>query len=745
MRPLFLSLLLACSSITFAQQLPLAKKITSPEILGEQASTLAKVLLTTYTNTDQTAYLDNRFRIALVAGQYKECLNTIDSFQVFMGLATNPELAAMGIQFRAYALTRLGENNKTRFQEAYYDTLAAVYDRLPEAAKPIAGEFFTGDTIQILGQLKAFIETIKNKDTLSIEEARVLVRNWNSYSVFRQILAPGRRFLDNEDNKKYVIQDSLLIPGHGSAKLSAVIVRPKDAKGPLPVILMSNIYVGPGDKNKAKEAAAQGYVGIIINTRGKHLSPDDIEPYEHDAEDIYAALDWISKQAWCNGKAGMYGGSYLGFSQWAAVKKVHPILKTIVPQVSVGAGIDFPRFNGVNYGYSLQWIHYVSNNKLTDYAEFSNADRWKEVFNKWYDSGLPFRKLDSIDGRPNALFQRWCDHAEFDAFWQKTIPVDQEFQKINIPILTITGYFDDDQRGAVHYYMQHHKWNPRAEHYLFMGPYDHFGAQGAPTPVVQGYTADSTALISITDLVWAWFDYQLRDGKKPEAIMDKVTYQVMGTNQWKGAKNLGALRNDSLVLYLTHRFREEGFALQKQKPSKPGWLEYEIDLKKRPKFDYTPMIQSKELPPMAGQMLFMSEPLEKDITFNGSMEGMVQLILNKKDADISFNLYELTADSNYIRLSGTYERISYVRNPRKRSLVQPGKPFSVPVYNSTLASKLIHKGSRLILVAGVAMDAGLEINYGSGKPVADESMADAKEPLVIQWSNQSYITLPLKK
>lgn len=745
MRTVIVSLLLCCSTMIFGQQLPLTKKIQTIESLNGEAVSIARQLLQVYSDADRQNYLDNRFRIEIAAGQYNEAVKTIDSFQLLLGLAGSPDLAALGIQFRSYALARSGDDRKTPFRNLYYDTLAAVYARLPEAAKTIAGEFFAGDTLQLRKQLEALIETHKDKTALATEDARLLLRTWNSYTVYRQILEPGKRFLDNEDNKKYVIEDSLLIPGHGNSKISAVIVRPKDLKGPVPVILMSNIYAGPADKNKAKEAAAQGYVGIIINTRGKKLSPDPIEPYEHDAEDIYAALEWISKQPWCNGKAGMYGGSYLGFSQWAAVKKVHPILKTIIPQVSVGAGIDFPRFNGVNYGYSLQWIHYVSNNKLTDYPEFTNSEYWKTLFNKWYQSGLPFRKLDSLDGRPNAVFQRWLDHPEFDAFWQHTIPVDQEFSRINIPILTITGYFDDDQRGALHYYAEHHKWNPKAEHYLFIGPFSHFGAQSNSTAEVQGYTVDSAGVMSITDLIWAWFDYQLRGGKKPEQLLDKITYQVMGTNQWRGAKKFSELSNDSMILYLSPRFSEGKFTLQQKPPVRPDWLEYVLDFKNRPVVDYTPMIQSRELPPYTNEMVFMSAPLEKDMQMNGSLEGEVKIMLNKKDADLSFDLYEYTADSNYIHLSGTYQRISYILNPRKRSLVQPGNFITIPIYNSNLTSKLVHKGSRLVLMAGALRDSGIEINYGSGKSVADESIADAKEPLVIKWSNFSYIKLPLKK
>lgn len=745
MRQTLLFLLLLSSTPAFTQSLTLSRKIQSLETLNQQVPTLARQLLALYESPDRITYLDNRFRLEMAAGQFAEALKTLDSSRQAMGIAASPDIAAVGIQFQTYALTRMGNATAAQFFQAYSDTLAAVYARLPLEAQTIAAEFFSGDTTQIGQQLQKLIEEISDKDAITIDEARLLVRNWNSYTVYRQVLPPGRRFLENEDNKKYVIEDSLLIPGHGNALLSAVVVRPRNLNGPAPVILTSNIYAGPGDKNRAKEAAAQGYVGVVINTRGKFRSPDAIEPYEHDGADIYAALDWISKQPWCNGKAGMYGGSYLGFSQWAALKKVHPILKTAVPQVAVGAGIDFPRFNGVGYGYSLQWIHYVSNNKLTDYPEFSNAARWTELFNKWFQSGLPFRKLDSLDGRPNALFQRWLDHPEFDRFWQQTIPVDQDFAKINIPLLTITGYFDDDQRGALHYYMQHHNWNKKADHYLFIGPFDHGGAQSNSSTEVRGYTVDSVGVMSINDLVWDWFNYQLRDGEKPKQLLNKITYQVMGTNEWKGAPSLKEISNDSLKLFLTHRFSEGSLSLQSQKPVKQGWLEYSLDFTKRPLVDYTPMIQSKALPPLNHLLVFMSDPLEKDLIMNGSMSGSLQLILNKKDADLSFDLYEYTADSNYILLSSTTERISFVLNPRKRTLVQPGKPLSLPVYNAYFSSRKLQKGSRLVLVAGGIRDAGMEINYGSGKPVADESIADGKVPLQIQWSNQSYITIPVKR
>ena len=50
----------------------------------------------------------------------------------------------------------------------------------------------------------------------------------------------------------------------------------------------------------------------------KTAVPDSPVPYEHDGDDARAVIDWISRQPWSDGRVGMYGGSYNGFTQWAA-------------------------------------------------------------------------------------------------------------------------------------------------------------------------------------------------------------------------------------------------------------------------------------------------------------------------------------------------------------------------------------------------------------------------------------------
>ena len=227
-------------------------------------------------------------------------------------------------------------------------------------------------------------------------------------------------------------QDSIVIHLKSGNGLTAIVVRKKDQAVPLPAIVRYSIYTSTAVyKGMNSVAALKGYVGVTIYVRGKYLSPQDVKPFSHDAEDAWEMIDWVSKQSWCNGKVGMYGASYLGFSQWAAVKKLHPALKTIVPQSAVGIGIDFPMHNNINMGYGLQWLHYVTNNKNIDLEDFTNNKHWYSVYNKLYTSGIAFDKLDSLEGRPNALFQEWTRHPAYDDYWKQMTPTGEDYARLN--------------------------------------------------------------------------------------------------------------------------------------------------------------------------------------------------------------------------------------------------------------------------------------------------------------------------
>ena len=718
-------------------------------------STLAKELLTTYKSDTLAAYFDNKFRIEIVANQYQEAMNSLDSLRA-QYKSYGDFANIIGIHFETYIKTKIkAEKTNTNFTENYKEVFEGLYSKVDERLKDQVSQVFDTNLKKLEERFANYLLKIKDKEKITVNEARRLCRLQASLLTYKAIIPFTKPYFEEQDSN-FIIQDSIMITTRGHSKLSATLIRPKKSTKPLPAIFVFNIYAGDVDKRIAKRAAKNGYAGIVVNTRGKRLSPQDIEPFEHDANDAYDIITWISEQPWSNGNVGMYGGSYLGFSQWASVKHLHPALKTIVPQVAVGIGIDFPMHNNIFTHYMYQWIHYVENNKTTDLAAFSDTKKWSAISEKWYKNGLSFRSLDSIDGRPNKTFQKWLNHPSYDAFWQNMTPQKEEFANINIPILSITGYFDGDQRGALYYFNQHYKYNPKANHYLLIGPYDHPGAQDSPTATVQGYKIDSVANIDIGALVYQWFDYVLKGGKKPTLIKDKINYQVMGTNTWKHAASLKEINNGELTFYLDNKLTSAHYSLATKKSKKKGFINQTIDFKDRS--DLEKLMEAVKTPPKIletkrldslfskeGGTVFISSPFESAFEINGSFTGQLNLKINKKDVDISIALYEITPDNKFFNLSTYLGRASYARDKSKRQLLKPNKKESIPVSNTFLTSKKISKGSRLLLAVSVIKSPFLQINYGTGKDVSDETIKDAEIPLQIKWYNDSFVKIPIKK
>lgn len=545
----------------------------------------------------------------------------------------------------------------------------------------------------------------------------------------------------------YVIDDSVLIKTKDGAFISALLVRPKAQKAPQSTILFFTIYARVTDINRAKEAASHGYVGIVAYTRGKRYSPDEITPYEYEVRDVNDVIDWISKQSWSDGKVGMYGGSYSGFTQWAATKNLHPALKTIVPAVSVAPGLDVPMTNNVVMSFTFPWTYYVSNNKWLDEKDYRDTV-WHSTYFKWYEAGLPYYSLDSVLGRtPNKTFRRWLQHPSYDSYWQNMIPYKNEFSRIRIPILTHTGYYDDGQIGAMYYYREHHKYVRNPEHYLLIGPYGHFGAQATPDTVYKGYRIDSVANISIKKVIYEWFDYILKNKPKPSILKDKVNFEIMGANQWKHASSLSKMSNDTLKLYFSNQPTDTIYLLQSQAPKKQEYLLQTVDYKDRNSMNFgywAPSVIWNTIDGSGG-IVFLSEPMKEDVVISGSFRGQVKVSINKKDFDFTVNLFECLPDSTYFFMSSFMGRASYAKDHSKRQLLTPGKIETIPYSNTYITCKKISKGNRIAVMLNVNKSPFEQINYGTGGDVSRETIKDAGAPLQVKWYTNSFIQIPILK
>lgn len=549
------------------------------------------------------------------------------------------------------------------------------------------------------------------------------------------------------DDAHYDIQDQVLIRTRDGATLSASVVRPKGVTEPLPTLLTFDIYTDPAAfRARGKDAAAHGYASVIADTRGKRLSPDEIVPYEHEAADTDAVIEWIARQPWSNGRIGMRGGSYSGFTAWAATKHMPAALKTLAVSAAAIPGLGLPMYNNVFLSANYGWVFYVTDNKYLDERTYNDNDRWTRLLDNWFSSGRPYREIDQVDGTPNPLLQRWLRHPAYDGYWQAMVPYEHDFAHVTIPVLTISGYYDDGQISALEYLKEHYRYNPRAEHYLVIGPYDHFGTHRAiKASVLRGYRIDPVAQFSTPELVYQWMDYVLRGGPKPAMLVDRINYEVMGANEWRHAASLPQMSSHHVPYYLTATPEGNRYRLSRAQPARPGSIERSYDLADRTvqnnAHSYPDPIVEEALE-RTTELMFVSQRFERPTIVSGAFAGELDVTISKRDVDLGVTVFEQTPDGQLMHLAYWLGRASFARDRSVRRLLPPGKAVRIP-FETTVVSRQLSAGSRLLVLLDVNKNPIAQVNYGTGKDVSDESRADAGEPLRVSWHGDSYINVPL--
>jgi uncharacterized protein len=540
----------------------------------------------------------------------------------------------------------------------------------------------------------------------------------------------------------YITEQNIQIPTSDGAIVCAMVVRPENALR-LPAALEFTIYVDPKKNLERLEYAAErGYVGVIAFTRGKACSPQDVVPYEHDGRDANSVIDWIAKQPWSDGQVGMMGGSYDGFTQWAAAKLGNEHLKTIVPVVPNNPGNGLPLQNNVFLLANYAWIYYATNNKTLDDTTYRDS-RWETLPTQWYKSGRPYADIDTLAGVPNPWLHRWLQHPGYDAYWQSMSPYREDYARIKMPVLTIAGYYGDS--SAISYFNDFQRYNPKARNYLVAGPWDHFGSQQRVKPeVLRGYHIDPAAQIDTWKLTFDWFDFVMRGKARPALVQDRVNFEVMGENRWRYAPSLDELGKPTRFFLNATRATSGEYRLSTaESRASLGQVVNFADRTTTSNDSYPDAVLGKKLDRSDGYS-FVTPPFLRAQEVSG-MDGVIHLRVNKRDLDVGLALYEVLPDGQLFQLTYYTERASYASDKSARHLLTPGSEAAVPFEQDYLFSRLIGKGSRLLLTVNVNKNEFAEVNYGTGQDVSTEGIADASSPMQVDWLTSSYIRLRMNR
>jgi len=557
------------------------------------------------------------------------------------------------------------------------------------------------------------------------------------------------------------LQWAVKIPMRDGVKLNATVFTAHGQKEPLPVIFTFTPYIGDSYTDRAVYFAKHGYVYALVDVRGRGNSGGDFEPFANEGHDGYDVVEWLAKQSYGNGKVTMWGGSYAGFDQWTVLKEFPPHLATIVPAAAAHPGVDFPFLYNIFGPYDMQWLTFTSgvtgNSNL-----FGNSGFWASKAREMYRSHAAFQNYDKLAGNPSAVFQKWVAHAIPDAYYDAMVPSPEQYKKIGVPILTITGHYDGDQPGAFTYYKRHMRYgtaDAKAKHYLIIGPWDHAGTR-TPKAEVGGLKFGTASVLDLNKLHTEWYDWAMKGGAKPEFLKKRVAYYLVGAEEWKYADTLESIASAAKTFYLGSNgvagdvFHSGALNEGKQRAgaATDSWTYDPLDIRPgvaEPEDDPNPLTSQRAAMNLYGEgVMYHSEPFGEATEVTGFAKLTLWLKMDVPDTDLEADLFEILPDGGSIELTSASMRARYRESLREAKTVPEGSTEKYVFDNFLFFSRRIAKGSRLRLMVSSINSTGTEKNYNSGGVVAAETGKDARTAhitLIHDAEHPSAMELPIVK
>ena len=391
----------------------------------------------------------------------------------------------------------------------------------------------------------------------------------------------------------YVKRD-VMIPMRDGVRLHTVIVMPKGAKD-APIVLTRTPYDASkrAERTRSPHMLAElplsdevfveaGYIRVYQDVRGKYGSegvylmtkpvrgPLNNTGTDH-ATDAYDTIDWLVKNVpESNGRVGMIGSSYEGFTVAMALLLPHPALKVAAP--------ESPMVDG---WMGDDWFHYGAFRQTNfDYFAGQTTERGegREIARGVYDDYDAFRRAGSagtfalLHGLEQLPWTRKVmEHPSYDAFWQGQALDRLVAQRPSaVPTMWLQGLWDqEDMWGSIHCYLALKKAGQADHNYLVMGPWRHsqVNRDGYALGPLR-WDGDTTAQFR-RDVLRPFFDQYLKTGA-PKVDTPKVLIYNTGENHWDRLPAWPLACDEGCAAPMKPLYLQAGFGLGFEKPAAGG-------------------------------------------------------------------------------------------------------------------------------------------------------------------------------
>ena len=548
--------------------------------------------------------------------------------------------------------------------------------------------------------------------------------------------------------EKVCIQFNQRVPMRDGVTLSADVYLPANVETEgkhYPVVLMRTPYMKANATavDYGAYMAERGYVYVALDVRGRGDSDGEFVPYFNEGRDGYDAIEWCAVQSWSNGNVGTVGSSYPGRIQWLAALQQPPHLGAMIVRVAPSDPfVETP--TGLPSPMHLCWLHLVSGRT----NQVMEAVDWARVYEH-----LPLLTMDEQAGRRNSYWRADLEHPQLDDYWEP-LRYQAKFEQINVPVLHISGWYDDEQIGTPMNYigMTTRGATPeaRAGQRLLMGPWGH-----AVNTVSRLGEVDfgPQSLIDLRGEEVRWFDRWLKGATEPAVAPVRIF--VMGENAWRDEQEWPLARTQWTPYYLhsdgcaNSRFGDGSLSTTKPGANEPS-DNYRYDPARPVPFiseptssqiggpdDYAAVERRDDV------LVYVTQPLQADIEVTGSIHVELYASSSAPDSDFTAKLVDVWPTGFVQRISDGMVRARFREGMDRPSLIEPGKIYKYPI-DCWNTSQVFKAGHRIGLEISSSAFPKYDRNLNTGTPLGRTSeMAVAEQRIYHDVEHPSMVLLPV--
>jgi len=367
-------------------------------------------------------------------------------------------------------------------------------------------------------------------------------------------------FVPKVDSFDYTKRE-VMIPMRDGIKLQTVILIPRGAHR-APILLTRTPYgatsrIGKNesarldallDSNDVADDAILngGYIRVMQDVRGKHGSEGDyvmtrplhgaLNPTSVDhSTDTYDTIDWLVKNiAESNGKVGILGISYDGFTSLMALVHPHPALRAAIPinaMVDGWMGDDWFH-KGAFRQDSLTYIHDQEATRGSDISWWS--DHYDD-YDTWLTAGSAGEMARRHGLEQVGFAAKVMNHPAYDEFWQdQALDRILARQNVAVPVMLVHSLWDqEDIYGNIALYKALKAQQADTSNiYLVIGPWFHHQQRLDGSAIGQIRFGSDTAQYFRKNLVRPFLDHYLKDDAPPLKLAQVTAFET-GRNRWQ--------------------------------------------------------------------------------------------------------------------------------------------------------------------------------------------------------------------